>query len=521
MKSENETKTKSNKKIIVIISIIVILLIAIVGGAIALLYSKNKENNDSIELSAWEDAYVLYLSKQDSILNNSENIEMQLIKINDNQIPTLLIRYDNTYEGKTSKMLEIYQVDENGGELAKGSFSGDCKLKMLYNKENSEYEIFVYRDYDESYVYTSLGEFVESAIETYKEKQASKMNVTDFTFSKTNEDYKKSVEAEFNTKFIEVNCDDEINDWIKYNKDNDKEDIINLIKEEIDKNKTSDSVLTEEKKIEVLDIAKQEQKALEEENAKKEAEEKAKEEEEKSKLTIGKYTLQYGKYTSINDLPQGSITVILNSDKTCSYSGLEPSGGSKIINQKGTYEIQLNKDNGYGKLVNWIILKLNDGTEAPFIVNGNNDFGSQWLGFKYSGGATSSNNSTSNNTNSNSTSTQNKTNMSQNTNSSISENPDMPNAISKDEALKLAQNKWGTKAEETGYDMGYSYVAWIKDEQGMQYYVFTMRWLVGDHWSFIDTVCISADGKTYKEIGMPVSYENGEIVKQFDAEGNL
>lgn len=69
--------------------------------------------------------------------------------------------------------------------------------------------------------------------------------------------------------------------------------------------------------------------------------------------------------------------------------------------------------------------------------------------------------------------------------------------------------------------MGYSYVAWIKDEQGMQYYVFTMRWLVGDHWSFIDTVCISADGKTYKEIGMPVSYENGEIVKQFDAEGNL
>ncbi len=511
-----ENKTKSNnKKTIVIISIIVIVLILSIMGILTItLLLERKNNNDSTDLTEWENAYVSYLKGHVYTLNSGDNTDMQLIKVKDNQIPTLLVRYDYTYEGKISKMLDIYQVNEEGKTIANGSISGDCKLKILYNKEECEYEIFIYRDYDEQYVYTSLGDFVESAINDYEgKKEDEETHVVDYTFSKTNEDYRKSVEGKFNDKFIEVDCDDIINNWVKYSKEDIKEDIIKLVKEEAKKSKKAGSLLTEEKKTEILDKVNQEQKILEEEKKEKE--------ENKSKLIVGNYILEYGKYTSINELESGPITIELNADNTCSYSGLEPSGGSKIINQKGTYEIQLNKDNGYGKLVNWIILKLNDGTEAPFIVNGNNDFGSQWLGFKYSGGATSSNNSTSNNTNSNSTSTQNKTNTSQNTNSSISENPDMPNAISKDEALKLAQNKWGTKAQETGYDIGYSYVAWIKDEQGMQYYVFVLRWLVEDHWSFIDTVCISADGKTYKEIGMPVSYKNGEIVKQFDAEGNL
>lgn len=519
----NEIKAKSNKKkrIIIISIIVVALLLSIIGGIVItlLLGKNNKDDNNSTELNAWENAYILYLKGQVYTLNSGNNTDMQLIKIKDNQIPTLLVRYDYTYEGKTSKMLDIYQVNEEGNRIANGSTSGDCRLKILYNKENSKYEIFIYREYDESYVYTSLGEFLESAINDYEGKQEDEeIHISDYTFSKTNENSRKSVEEKFNEKFIDVDCDDIINNWVKYNKDDSKEDIIKLFKEEVEKNKTSESLLTEEKKTEILDKIEQEKKTLEE-NAKKEAEQKAKEEEEKNILTIGKYTLQYGKYTSDEIDNYGTITIILNADKTFSYSGIHPDGGSKTINQNGTYEIQLNEDDGYGNLVNWITLKLNDGTEAPFIVYGNNNFGSQWLSFKYSGQAI--NNNTNGTSIGNTTNVSSNSNVSSNTNSSTSENPNMPNAISKDEALKLAQNKWGTKSQETGYDIGYSYIAWIKDEQGMEYYVFILRWLVEDHWSFIDTVCISADGKTYKEIGMPVSYKNGEVVKQFDAEGNL
>lgn len=521
---DNEIKAKSNKKktIIIISIIVVVLLLSIIGGLIItlLLSRNNKNSNNSTDLTAWENAYVLYLNGQKHTLSSGDNTDMQLIKIKDNKIPTLVARYDYTNEGKTSKMLEIYQVNEEGNMIANGSTSGDCKLKILYNKESGKYEIFIYRDYEESYVYTSLEEFIESAVNDYNaNKEDAKTHVSDYTFSKTNENSRKSVEEKFNEKFIDVNCDDIINNWVRYNKDDAKEDIIKLLKEEVEKNKTSESLLTDEKKTEISDKVEQEKKALEEKNAKKEAEKKAKEEEAKSKLTIGNYTLQYGKYISDKIDNYDAITIILNADKTCSYSGIHPDGGSKTINQNGKYEIQLNKDDGYGSLVNWIILKLNDGTEAPFIVYGNNNFGSQWLSFKYSGQDTSSN--TTSTSVGNTTNVSSNSNVSSNTNSSTSEKPSMPNAIGKDEALKLAQNKWGTKSEETGYDIGYSYVAWIKDEQGIEYYVFILRWLVEDHWSFIDTVCISVDGKTYKEIGMPVSYENGEIVKQFDAEGNL
>lgn len=120
--------------------------------------------------------------------------------------------------------------------------------------------------------------------------------------------------------------------------------------------------------------------------------------------------------------------------------------------------------------------------------------------------------------NSNSTSTNTNTSSS----GSSSDKPTMANAISQEEALRLAQERWGTQDENTGSKIGYSYAGWIKDSSGMQYYVFGMRWLVDNsHWSFLSTVCISADGKTYKEIGMPTSYENGELVTKFDGEGSL
>ena len=96
----------------------------------------------------------------------------------------------------------------------------------------------------------------------------------------------------------------------------------------------------------------------------------------------------------------------------------------------------------------------------------------------------------------NSQQTTNNTNNSNN----APDTPTDPNAISKDEALKLAQSILGTKNEENGYQYGYFYVCWIKDNDGKQYYVFNVKWYVVNHWSYINTICVCTDGKTYKEI---------------------
>lgn len=114
------------------------------------------------------------------------------------------------------------------------------------------------------------------------------------------------------------------------------------------------------------------------------------------------------------------------------------------------------------------------------------------------------------------------TNTTEQTQNKVPDKPTMANAISQDQALKLAQSVWGTKDKETGYEIGYSPAGWIKDGSGMQYYVFVIRWLVdGNHWSYLTTACIAADGKTYKQVATNKGWDNGTVVTQFDGDGKF
>lgn len=88
--------------------------------------------------------------------------------------------------------------------------------------------------------------------------------------------------------------------------------------------------------------------------------------------------------------------------------------------------------------------------------------------------------------------------------------------IGKDEALKLLEKKFGTNAD--GKKMGYYYLAWVKDDKDNKYYAYQMSWLVDGHYSFVDTILVSADGKTYKEIGTPEDFTDGQTVTEFDSE---
>lgn len=107
------------------------------------------------------------------------------------------------------------------------------------------------------------------------------------------------------------------------------------------------------------------------------------------------------------------------------------------------------------------------------------------------------------------------------TSTNTSDEPTEKGAIGKDQAQKLAEKTWGTTSEETGYNIGYTYSGWGKDSTGKQYYIFDVRWLVVDHWSYIGTICISADGKTYKQLSVPVSgTAKGETYNMTDG-GNI
>lgn len=564
---ESGNQIKQNKKktgiIIAIVAVILVILIiaGIIGTSIILIGHNNSASNpdnaieeNKVELTKWMESYISEIKKKASELNGEGKVYIQLIKSTENAVPIMLLKYDEEENGNKTQTICAVLSDDEGKIETPIVYSYVKEIKAFYNKEASDYDkeyykydLFIVSEDDKQYTYSNVVD------ELYKSKNnnsttSNESNKTQFVFSKTDETLKKEKEKEFSNVYIEVEKDEEINKWVEFDKNSNQDELVKVFKEEVDKNKNIQEILTKEENEKIAKQGVEEKKAQAEEKKKKQ-------EEANSKLKFTKYTLQYGIYKSTNPSIE-TITIQLNADKTCSYSGKHPDGREANVNSTGTFEVEFNGDDGYGNKVDWITLKLKDGTKAPFIVNRDNNFGSQWLGFEYAGSSNSStneeklntsnstvntqsnnkkteNNATSNNTVtakntvSNNTTTKNtvsnntisKTTTNKNT-SKVSDKPTMKNAISQEEALKLAQKKWGKN--EGGNQMGYMYNSWIQDEKGMQYYVFQLKWLVDNsHWSFLQTVCVSADGKTYKEIYTPNYYENGEVVKKFDGEGKF
>ncbi len=99
--------------------------------------------------------------------------------------------------------------------------------------------------------------------------------------------------------------------------------------------------------------------------------------------------------------------------------------------------------------------------------------------------------------------------------------PTEQGAIGKNKAQDLAEKVWGSTSDETGNQIGYTYAGWGKDNTGKQYYIFNARWLVEDHWSYIGTICIAVDGKTYKQLDTVVNdIAKGETFNMLDG-GNI
>lgn len=94
--------------------------------------------------------------------------------------------------------------------------------------------------------------------------------------------------------------------------------------------------------------------------------------------------------------------------------------------------------------------------------------------------------------------------------------------ITKEQAAKLAEKIDGTLDSETGFDIGYSLEAMIKDSSGLEYYLFRVRWLVDhSHWSTIDGVAISVDGKKWKKVDIYDNYRDGQTIREIYSEGTF
>lgn len=110
-------------------------------------------------------------------------------------------------------------------------------------------------------------------------------------------------------------------------------------------------------------------------------------------------------------------------------------------------------------------------------------------------------------------------NNNQNAQANANNQPEVSD-IGQQEALNIAKKIFGDESD--GRKMSYTYIAWVNDANGKKYYAFRVAWLVNnDHYSFVDTLLISADGKSYKEIGTPEDFVDGQIVTKFDVEANV
>ena len=94
------------------------------------------------------------------------------------------------------------------------------------------------------------------------------------------------------------------------------------------------------------------------------------------------------------------------------------------------------------------------------------------------------------------------------------ENLNSENIISKEDAQKILENKYGIKDNATGNVINYTYFAKVKDKNGNEYYNFRQSWFVEDHSSFLQNLFISLDGKTIKESYKPDFFEDGDVFEE-------
>lgn len=391
MENENTNVKKSKKKAIIISSIVAVIVIAII---VVIFLLTNKKDNVKAEDNDpnWLKTYITILEGKsiESPPSTCPNKEFQLINVNQSDIPALVLRYDYEFEGETSKNLSFIISDEEGKIEASLTSSGDCKLKLIYNKDQGKYEWFLFRDYHDDYVYQSLENFLINQINSKAEGYSSPEDDIEDTYwffgpGKSSND---TTQKEFDSKYIDTNLDELANNWISYEYTDGEDVFKSELRNEESKNKLADNIITDDQKSTIATKVDEQDKVAQEEQAKKEAAEKAAAEEAAKTLKVGDCTLKYGKYVSDVSQMDNSMygTITLNSDGTFHIkANCEGSYPYPTLDCDGTYKVELNQPTGYpDEYANYITFNPEDGESFSFEVYQNNSFSDQWHRYSYS-----------------------------------------------------------------------------------------------------------------------------------------
>lgn len=546
------------KKIIILSALIFIIIITI----IIILFSSNKKNRNEKKPEInidWEKSYINILTDNKSV-ENMENIEIQLCDIDKNKIPELII-----YGLLPSKeyIVDIYKIDDKNNNIKTSITSKNLTdILLLYNFNRNDYIWYGVEKNISQYNINELNILAgqancETTLNGYDNKyyEVTENYSGKINFNKENKEEEKIKSLELaKQRYIETDL--MITDKVKLDVELAKK-INNLNKIDSSKDFIYSVVEYGDYKYPAININTESVR-----NINNEIKEKygfTETDAKSSQLSIkGIEQITYDYYINNNILSvlvkkgENSSTVV-NSYNIDISSG-EKADTTKIIENKGfntseviekiieisekefNSSIESKKSNmlqywstTYEKEENTWKEELNNNAKnlSNIYLNKNGELcvlldfkepGGEWVciktieinvskGYshyyiKHQGSSLKNNN---------------VINQSNPEDGQNQDNPhDVPMteaAITKEEAHTLAESVWGSKSRATGFEINYSYVAIIKDEDGNEYYLYNVKWFAQNHWSWIGTIFVSVDGEMYKLGDNPlVSATSGQTV---------
>lgn len=253
---KQKTKKSAGKKFLIFILILLILTICGLGvwayfnqDKIPFLNksqtnTQNNTENKKNEIKEWEKAYAKILTDENNY-KDSKNYFIQLVSLDRNsKVPTLLVIYDNATVF-SEKILDIWQVDENGEVLTNGAHYNvtDDGLKVLYNIEKENYNWYIYHRDNNNEEYKKLSNLVNETKEESKlvSKNSSMQNYMVCIDGQSGNILKE----DFEKQFIVVDTKNLSKTWVPFKVDIDESAVLELIINEENKAKNASSVVSE------------------------------------------------------------------------------------------------------------------------------------------------------------------------------------------------------------------------------------------------------------------------------------
>lgn len=588
-KEEKSSTSKKNKKTLIII-LVIILAIAIAGGVAAGVYFLNKEDTSSKKKKLkWGEVYLEILEDKDKKLEDLENQEIQLIDIDKDSIPELIVYGINNVKQRIANIYKINEKDEI--DTVKVGIEEDFDLRLLYTFEEDDYNWYAVTNKVETTETPTPRKVYDLNIVTKKYEpellnisfEADTVEVENgyskkVAFNKNaSKEEKKKILEDATENYVETEnmITDEVKSKVETMKifhnikklDNSKEIVYTGLSYK-DTYKSLEYPIINIDSTDVANINKEiySKYGFSQEDVRKEKNGTSYEPlggMETEEISY-EYSV-YDKYLSVSCKIGGNSSV-WGTTYNINLTTLNKMTTDEVLSVGG-----LNRDNAISKAKELATKSFNETIDRDKKAWGSNwnemynsSYETQWKnemnteidklerlyidkdgsiilfsGFSHPGGQWSCTKCLKINLSKNTCEEyklnngmssdedwgpmMSEMNKAKNTPSpspipspstkpstpaNTSSGPNNP-AITKDQALALAQKKYGTKDPDSGFEIGYSYAGWGKSN-GKEYYVFIMRWYVEDHWSYINTACISTDGKTWASIASNNSSFNGE-----------